>query len=164
MDARFTPFVIVVFAMLVSGCVTFDPSSLSNGAPSSPAAPNSPGSPSTTQTSIPSSSGNLTLTVEEVAKHGSASDCWTIINGKVLDLTSFSSPPGGSAYVPYCGKDGTAGYDTKGGRGSPHSSGADSMLASYTIGNLGETINLQSTSIAPSGALGQSRERETEDD
>ena len=41
-----------------------------------------------------------TFTVEEVAKHNQANDCWIIIENKVYDMTKFlSSHPGGSKVV-----------------------------------------------------------------
>ena len=80
----------------------------------------------------------IKLTASEVAKHNKRSDCWMIINGVVLDLTSFTSHPGGSTYVPYCGKDGTAAYED-----TPHSSRADSMFQYYQLGMLGDEIIIQ---------------------
>jgi cytochrome b involved in lipid metabolism len=86
----------------------------------------------------------ITLNLQEIAKHNLSSDCWMIINGKVYDLTGFLRPhPGGaSTIIPYCGKDGTAGFDTKNG-GAPHSSYADSLLNSFYLGNLGQSIGNQ---------------------
>jgi len=83
----------------------------------------------------------IILTIEEVARHGAADDCWMVIYGKVLNLTAFSSHPGGSAYVPFCGTDATAAFDTKGGRGNAHSGTAVADLAAFTIGELGQPQN-----------------------
>jgi cytochrome b involved in lipid metabolism len=96
---------------------------------------------SNTQTST-----QLVLTASEVAKHSTANDCWMIISNNVYNLTSYVGHPGGSTYVPYCGKDGTQGYDTKGNRGSGHSSYADSLLASYLVGAVGQSITIQTNS------------------
>jgi cytochrome b involved in lipid metabolism len=48
-------------------------------------------------------------TPADVAKHGSAASCWTTINRKVYDLTSWiGQPPGGEeAILSLCGKNGT---------------------------------------------------------
>ena len=52
----------------------------------------------------------------EVAKHNTESDCWTVIHGKVYDVTSFlSDHPGGAAIIlKYAGKDSTASFDMAG--------------------------------------------------
>merc|ERR1719335_1303660 len=46
-------------------------------------------------------------TMEEVAKHTSKTDCWVVVNGEVLDVTSFlSQHPGGElAILTFGGKD-----------------------------------------------------------
>merc|ERR1719352_2160462 len=48
-------------------------------------------------------------TMDEVAKHTSKSDCWVVVDGQVLDVTSFlSEHPGGELAIPtFAGKDAT---------------------------------------------------------
>lgn len=48
----------------------------------------------------------------EVQTHNTPSDCWSVVNGNVYDLTSWvSKHPGGAAPIRgMCGTDGTAGY------------------------------------------------------
>merc|ERR1719428_623720 len=50
---------------------------------------------------------------EEVAKHTTKSDCWVILNGKVLDVTNFlGEHPGGElAILTFAGKDATEEFD-----------------------------------------------------
>merc|ERR1711957_1070201 len=53
--------------------------------------------------------GMSAYTMEEVAKHNSKSTCWVVLDGKVLDVTSFlADHPGGElAILTFAGKDAT---------------------------------------------------------
>lgn len=53
-----------------------------------------------------------TYTASEVATHNTSSSCWSIINSKVYDLTSYiSRHPGGSSNITrICGEDGTSAF------------------------------------------------------
>ena len=77
---------------------------------------------------------NLPLTSDEVKKHNSASDCWSIIDGAVYDLTNwvYSHPGGASRITAICGKDGTANFSDQHG----NSSSAKSRLKSFELGKL----------------------------
>lgn len=48
-----------------------------------------------------------TYSLEEVAKHNTKSDCWTVVNGKVADVTGFfgKHPGGDEALLKSCGVD-----------------------------------------------------------
>jgi cytochrome b involved in lipid metabolism len=52
-------------------------------------------------------------TLAEVAKHGKDGDCWTTVNGKVYDLTTWPAkhPGGDKAIFAICGIDGTKAYE-----------------------------------------------------
>ncbi len=80
----------------------------------------------------------ITLDSHLVAQHDNESDCWLTINNDVYDVTNYLilHPGGRSIIIPYCGKDATQAFDTKGGQGS-HSTFADSQLNAYLIGVLG---------------------------
>jgi len=73
-------------------------------------------------------------TAAQVATHKTASDCWSIINKKVYNLTSYvSSHPGGAAVISaICGKDGTSAFSGQhGGQATP-----TSVLSGLIIGTL----------------------------
>ncbi len=108
----------------------------------------------------------VTLTPEEIAKHGSAGSCWVIISGRVYDLTSYIGihPGGAGRIIPSCGKDGTTAFATK-NSGSSHSSFAVSLLDTYYIGDSGASVILTprpaGTTIPPRS---NGEEEEEEDD
>jgi cytochrome b involved in lipid metabolism len=77
--------------------------------------------PTTDPTATPSSpSAAGTYTATEVAKHNTGTDCWSVVNKNVYDLTSYvSSHPCGSAVIKaICGKDGTAAFSGQHGGAS----------------------------------------------
>merc|ERR1719214_209095 len=55
------------------------------------------------------SGGGGGITMAEVAKHTTKGDCWVVVNGEVLNVTSFlSQHPGGElAIITFAGKDAT---------------------------------------------------------
>lgn len=73
-------------------------------------------------------------TMAQVAKHNTATDCWTVVNKKVYNVTGWvNKHPGGSRVITaMCGRDGTAMF-----RGEHGTSGKpSSVLAAYQIGVL----------------------------
>ncbi len=96
-------------ALILSGCSLSSPSG-------QPANMNKPAiedklPASTMPQSSPSTSTDTskTYTLSEVAAHKSASDCWTVVDGSVYNVTDFvSNHPGGAAILKACGKDGTS--------------------------------------------------------
>lgn len=96
------------------------------------------------------------LSVAEVAKHNSPSDCWFIVSNKVYNVTSFiNSHPGGAMRITSnCGKDATQAYQTQGGKGS-HSSKATAMLGSFFIGDLNAEVKSPSTVTQPASGSQQ---------
>jgi len=77
------------------------------------------------------------ITATEIAKHSTASDCWVIISSKIYNVTNYIPlhPAGPDKIIPYCGKDSTVAFNTKGGKGS-HSQKAQDALNTYYVGNL----------------------------
>merc|ERR1712045_481866 len=57
--------------------------------------------------------GMAAYTMDEVAKHTTKGDCWVVVAGQVLNVTSFlSQHPGGElAILTFAGKDATAEFD-----------------------------------------------------
>ena len=73
-------------------------------------------------------------TLADVAKHNSASSCWSAINGNVYDLTSWidQHPGGPEAILSICGIDGSSAFnDQHGGERRPANE-----LAGFLIGPL----------------------------
>jgi hypothetical protein len=77
------------------------------------------GTPTATETATPSPSApsEPAFTMDEVSQHASATDCWTVVNGNVYDVTPFvNRHPGGTAAIEMlCGGDGTSMFDRQHG-------------------------------------------------
>ena len=70
-----------------------------------------------------------------MAQHASTSDCWSVVAGKVYDLTKWVSrhPGGQGAVAEMCGTDGAGSFlEQHGGDAA-----AGQVLAGYQIGILG---------------------------
>lgn len=90
--------------------------------------------PKVVPTPTPTPAGPKSYSLAEVAKHGNASSCWSVVNGNVYDLTSWiGKHPGGDAQIlSMCGKDASSAYnDQHGGQRRP-----ESELAGFKIGIL----------------------------
>lgn len=89
-------------------------------------------------TGVNNSVKTSTLSMVELIKHNSAQSCWLLISGKIYDVTTFlgQHPGGEQTILQTCGTDATVAYNTKDGRGRPHSASANAMLAAYYIGDL----------------------------
>jgi len=96
--------------------------------------------------SVPSATTNYTMT--QVAAHNSAGDCWSVVSGKVYNLTAWIPKHigGPGVITSMCGIDGTSLYNSK-HQGSASAAGA---LANYVIGTLsGSSTATPSTPTAP---------------
>jgi len=76
-------------------------------------------------------------TAAQIAKHNTQKSCWVVVDGKVYDATSYMNayPDGKDLILPYCGKDGTAAFNSK-GFGAGTSDNAKKELASLFVGEL----------------------------
>lgn len=107
----------------------------------------------------PAQEKQIMLDAAEIAKHGSIQNCWLLINGKVYDVTIYlgSHPGGVGTIAPYCGNDATPAF-----QGQGHSSYANSLLSSYYVGDLNQSIgaaqferNVQNANNAPPPTSGR---------
>jgi cytochrome b involved in lipid metabolism len=76
------------------------------------------------------------ITMDMVAGHASATDCWMVIDGKVIDVSNFvGKHPGGDVIVQGCGKDATALFNNT----PQHLRGvAQTLLGTLAIGKLAQ--------------------------
>jgi cytochrome b involved in lipid metabolism len=74
------------------------------------------------------------LTRNEVAMHATKEDCYTIVGGKVYNVTSWISqhPGGAEAILGLCGTDGTQAFSKQHGSNEK----AQAALASFFIANV----------------------------
>lgn len=75
--------------------------------------------------------------MDEIAQHKDAESCWLLVEGKVYDVTNFiPQHPGGEVILKGCGQDATELFNTKDGKGMPHSGSAHELMKDYYIGDL----------------------------
>lgn len=103
---------------------------------------NNSATPSPNNQSAPSTN-KLQITAESLATNNSANSCWTVISGKVYDLTEYiPRHPGEDDVLLACGKDGTTLFTARKtdsgqtiGSGTPHDKSATNQLGKYYIGD-----------------------------
>ena len=80
------------------------------------------------------SQASTTITLSDISSHNSKDSCWSTIEGKVYDLTSFISkhPGGADAISAICGKDGSELFDGQHGM-DPRAKG---LLPNFYLGDL----------------------------
>jgi cytochrome b involved in lipid metabolism len=101
---------------------------------------------------MPTSSSGKQITAADVAQHNSKSSAWTVVNGKVYDLTDFvNAHPGGSnAILRVAGRDGTSSFNGV----RAHGSSERAVLQGYYIGDLASGTAGSGTLPAPAGGGG----------
>lgn len=88
----------------------------------------------TNQAAISKSNNSQTYSLAEIAEANNTSKCWTTINSKVYDITSYISkhPGGPQKIMQICGKDGAGLFQNQhGDQPKP-----EQILASFQIGVL----------------------------
>lgn len=80
-------------------------------------------------------SSNTVISLEQLSLHNSASDCWTVIDNNLYDITKFiPMHPGKDKILVACGKDATSDFKNAGVRG--HLTKGVALLAGMKIGSL----------------------------
>lgn len=129
--------VICIIALIATGLAMYF---LFGGKPSSsPSQQNSSPVNANTESAVNTTKA---FSIQEIALHASATDCWTIVNGKVYNITSYvPRHPGGDDILRACGTDGTSLFTQRRtdsgqrvGSGTPHSDTAADQLARLQIG------------------------------
>lgn len=82
-----------------------------------PKAPSPGGVSQTVTPATQTASTPATFTMADVQAASTAQKCWTVVNGKVYDLTSAESthPGGKQAILSMCGKDASSAFENKHG-------------------------------------------------
>lgn len=77
------------------------------------------------------------ITLEELARHASAEDCWLAVEGGVYDVTAYvpAHPAPRRALTDHCGREATRAFRTK-GVGRPHEAGSRELLETMRVGSL----------------------------
>lgn len=77
--------------------------------------------------------------MDEVAKHSTADNCWLVIEGNVYDVTKFiPNHPGKDAILMGCGKDATTLFNNRPNGSGAHSSTARSLMKKLAIGKISQ--------------------------
>jgi cytochrome b involved in lipid metabolism len=85
--------------------------------------------------------GTITLTNSEIKTHNSKSDCWSIVNANVYNLTTYvqNHPGGASVIANICGKDGSKAFvNQHNTQGKPNN-----VLSSFLLGPVGASISAE---------------------
>lgn len=88
--------------------------------------------------SVSAPAGMINLSTSEIKNHNAKADCWSIVNGKVYNLTSYvQRHPGGNAVIAnICGKDGTSSFTNQHNTQNK----PNSVLTGFLLGSVGASI------------------------
>lgn len=119
MNPKLIPLIIGIILAIIVGGIIYSQSGARAGAVQPPST---------------STSTSEVYSMAEVATHASAESCWSVIDGRVYDLTAWvSQHPGGERVIlSICGVDGTAAFRGQHGTAQVQ---AD-ILVNYEIGSV----------------------------
>jgi cytochrome b involved in lipid metabolism len=109
--------------------------------------------------------GTINLSNSEIKTHNLKSDCWSIVNSNVYNLTSYvkNHPGGASVIANICGKDGSKAFvNQHNTQGKPNN-----VLSSFLLGPVGASISAevgQKVINPPTAGNGGESEEESDDD
>ena len=107
--------------------------------------------------------GTISLTNSEIKTHSSRSDCWSIVNANVYNLTSYvKNHPGGATVIEnICGKDGSKAFvNQHNTQGKPNN-----VLSSFLLGPVGASISAEvGQKVIEPPVAGQGNESDEESD
>jgi cytochrome b involved in lipid metabolism len=113
---------------------------------------------------VNSPTGTVALSNAEIGTHNSKSDCWSIVNGNVYNLTSYVSrhPGGQSVIANICGKDGSNAFTNQhNNQGKPNN-----VLSGFLLGATGSTITAdagQKVIAPPAAGAGYESDEESDE-
>jgi cytochrome b involved in lipid metabolism len=107
--------------------------------------------------------GTISLTNSEIKTHSSRSDCWSIVNANVYNLTSYvKNHPGGASVIEnICGKNGSKAFvNQHNTQGKPNN-----VLDSFLLGPVGASISAEvGQKVIEPPVAGQGNESDDESD
>ena len=109
--------------------------------------------------------GTINLSNSEIKSHNLKSDCWSIVNGNVYNLTTYVQrhPGGASVIANICGKDGSKAFVNEHNTKSK----PNNVLSSFLLGPVGASISAevgQKVIAPPAASNGDESDEESDDE
>ena len=109
--------------------------------------------------------GTINLSNSEIKSHNLKSDCWSIVNGNVYNLTTYVQrhPGGASVIANICGKDGSKAFLNQ----HNNKSKPNNVLSSFLLGPVGASISAevgQKVIAPPAASNGDESDEESDDE
>ena len=109
--------------------------------------------------------GTINLSNSEIKTHNLKSDCWSIVNANVYNLTTYvqSHPGGASVIANICGKDGSKAFvNQHNTQGKPNN-----VLSGFLLGPVGASITAEAGKkviAPPAGGKGEESDEESNEE